>query len=141
MEIYRSMGTVTLGGKLKALVYDILPRSVTRSIAFRRLPPNSARFGCATEGVPFASAQLSTDAVSALRKVRSVLLKTVEATEIIYQLLHCRHRNDFCIKMGNDESHFNCCFINCEGQSHKTVLLKRKESRSRFEPRSLCLPA
>ena len=36
-------------------------------------------------------------------------------------------------------------FRNCEGQSHKTVhrpqLLKRKESRSGFEPRSLCLPA
>ena len=36
----------------------------TPTIAFRHLPPNSARFGCATEG-----AQLSTDAVSALRKV------------------------------------------------------------------------
>ena len=22
-------------------------------------------------------------------------------------LLHCHHQNDFCIKMGNDESHFN----------------------------------
>ena len=33
-------------------------------------------------------------------------------------------------------------FHNCEGQSHKTVsTLKWKESRSRFEPRSLCLPA
>ena len=34
-------------------------------------------------------------------------------------------------------------FHNCEGQSHKTVhrpqLLKRKESRSGFEPKSLCL--
>ena len=37
-------------------------------------------------------------------------------------------------------------FHNCEGQSHKTVstdhnLLKRKESQSGFEPRSLRLPA
>ena len=36
-------------------------------------------------------------------------------------------------------------FHNCEEQSHKTVhkpqLLKWKQSRSRFEPRSLCLPA
>ena len=37
-------------------------------------------------------------------------------------------------------------FHNCEGQSHKDSvqrpqLLKRKESRSRFQPRSLCLPA
>ena len=40
-----------------------------RSIAFRHLPPNSARFGYATEGALFISAQLSTDAVSALRKI------------------------------------------------------------------------
>ena len=39
------------------------------SIAFRHLPPNSARFGYATEGALFISAQLSTDAVSALRKI------------------------------------------------------------------------
>ena len=40
------------------------------SIAFRHLPPNSARFSYTTEGALFISAQLSTDAVSALRKVR-----------------------------------------------------------------------
>ena len=40
------------------------------SIAFRHLPPNSARIGhAATEGALFISAQLSTDAVRALRKV------------------------------------------------------------------------
>ena len=27
--------------------------------------------------------------------------------EIIYLSLHCRHQNDFCIKVGSDESHFN----------------------------------
>ena len=27
--------------------------------------------------------------------------------EIIYLSLHCHHQNDFGIKMGNDESHFN----------------------------------
>ena len=43
-------------------------------------------------------------------------------------------------------SHFNVSFIHCEGQCHKPdsahgpQLLKRKESRSGFEPRSLCLP-
>ena len=26
--------------------------------------------------------------------------------EIIYLSLHCHHQNDFCIKMGSDESHF-----------------------------------
>ena len=41
----------------------------TPSTAFRHLPPNSARFSYATEGALFVSAQLSTDAVSALRKV------------------------------------------------------------------------
>ena len=41
----------------------------TPSIAFRHLPPNSARIGYATEGAPFISAQLSTDAVSGLRKL------------------------------------------------------------------------
>ena len=27
--------------------------------------------------------------------------------EVIYLSLHCYHQNDFCIKMGSDESHFN----------------------------------
>ena len=37
----------------------------TPSIAFRHLPPNSARFSYAIEGALFISAQLSSDAVSA----------------------------------------------------------------------------
>ena len=41
----------------------------TPSIAFRHLPPNSARFGYATEGALFISTQLSTDAASAFWKV------------------------------------------------------------------------
>ena len=49
------------------------------SIAFRHLPPNSARAGYATEGALFISAQLSTDAVSAPRRV-GYYFKTVEAT-------------------------------------------------------------
>ena len=32
-------------------------------------------------------------------------------TEIIYLSLHCRHHNDFCIKMGSDESPFNVSLI------------------------------
>ena len=39
--------------------------SVTPSIAFRHLPPNSATFGYVTEGALFISAQLSTDTVVA----------------------------------------------------------------------------
>ena len=42
---------------------------LTLSIAFWHLPPSSARFSYATEGALFISTQLSTDAVSALRKV------------------------------------------------------------------------
>ena len=40
--------------------------------------------------------------------------------EIIYLSLHCHHQNDFCIKMGSDESHFNV-LVGSDGQSHKTV--------------------
>ena len=38
----------------------------------------------------------------------------------IYLSLHCHHQNDFCIKMGSDESHFNVS-VGIDGQSHKTV--------------------
>ena len=31
----------------------------------------------------------------------------VEEREIIYLSLHCHHQNDFCIKAGGDERHFN----------------------------------
>ena len=50
----------------------------TPSIAFRRLPPNSAKFSYATEGALFISAQLSSDAVSALRRV--LVLLTLRAS-------------------------------------------------------------
>ena len=30
---------------------------------------------------------------------------------IIYRSLHCHHQNDSCIKVGNDESHFNVSLI------------------------------
>ena len=42
----------------------------TPNIASPHPPPNSSRFSYATEGVLFISAQLSSDAVSALRMVR-----------------------------------------------------------------------
>ena len=60
----------TVGGKETTHVWWIrLGLYHTLSVAFRHLPPNSARFGYATEWALFISAQLSTDAVSALRKV------------------------------------------------------------------------
>ena len=40
--------------------------------------------------------------------------------EIINLSLHCHHQNDFCIKMGSDESHFNVS-AGSDGQSHRTV--------------------
>ena len=30
---------------------------------------------------------------------------------IVYLSLHCHHQNDFCIKAGSDESHFNVSLI------------------------------
>ena len=46
----------------------------TPSIAFRHLPPNSARFSYATERALLISAQLYTDTISAVPKV-SVLIR------------------------------------------------------------------
>ena len=43
-----------------------------------------------------------------------------EEGEYIYLSLHCCPQNDFCIKMGSDESHFNVS-VGGDGQSHKTV--------------------
>ena len=64
--------------------------------------------------------------------------------EIIYLSLHCHHQNDSCMKMGSSESRFNVSLIvrdKSQDSVHRPQLLKRKESRSGFEPRSLCLPA
>ena len=65
--------------------------------------------------------------------------------EIIYLSLHCHHQNDFCIKVGNDERHFNVSLIVRDKVTRScpqtTTFLKRKESRSIFEPRSFRLPA
>ena len=52
--------------------------------------------------------------------------------EIIYLSLHCHHQNDSCIEMGGTKS---------EDSVHRPQRLKRMESRSRFKPRSPCLPA
>ena len=40
-----------------------------------------------------------------------------------------------CIKMGSDESHFNVSWINCEGQSHKTVSTNHNLSEEKGEPK------
>ena len=46
--------------------------------------------------------------------------------EIIYLSLYCHRQNDFCIKKGSDESHFNVLLI-CEGQSQ---LRQRPQTRT-----------
>ena len=60
--------------------------------------------------------------------------------EILYLSLHCHHQNDFCIKEGSDESRFNVSLI-VRDKVTRQCPQTTKESRSRFEPRSFCLPA
>ena len=43
--------------------------------------------------------------------------------EIIYLSLHCHHQNDFCIKMGSDESHFNVS-VGSDVHSHRDCVHK-----------------
>ena len=54
--------------------------------------------------------------------------------EIIYLSLHCHHQNDFCIKMGRDESHFNVS-VGSAGQSHKTVSTNHNLFEEKGEPK------
>ena len=68
-----------------------------------------------------------------------------EEGEYIYLSLHCHHQNDFCIKMGSDENHFNVSLIVRDKVTRQcpqtTTSLMRKESQSGIELRSFCLPA
>ena len=54
--------------------------------------------------------------------------------EIIYLSVHCHHQNDFCIKMGSDESHFNVS-VESDGQSHKTVSTNHNLFEEKGEPK------
>ena len=54
--------------------------------------------------------------------------------EIIYISLHCHHQNDFCIKMGSDESHFNVS-VGSDGQIHRTVSTNHNLFEERGEPK------
>ena len=56
--------------------------------------------------------------------------------EIIYLSLHCHHQNDFCIKMGSDESHFNVS-VGSDGQSHKTVSTNHNLVEDKGEPKQI----
>ena len=54
--------------------------------------------------------------------------------DYIYLSLHCHHQNDFCIKMGSEESHFNVS-VGSDGQSHKTVSTNHNLSEEKGEPK------
>ena len=54
--------------------------------------------------------------------------------ENIYLSLHCHHQNDFCIKMGSDDSHFNVS-VGSDGQSHQTVSTNHNLFEEKGEPK------
>ena len=54
--------------------------------------------------------------------------------EIIYLSLRSHHQNDFCVKMGRDEIHFNVS-VGSDGQSHKTVSTNHKLLEEKGEPK------
>ena len=56
----------------------------------------------------------------------------VGGREIIYLLLHCRHQNASCIKMGSNDSHFNVS-VGSDGQSHNLFEEKGEPKRYRTE--------
>ena len=53
--------------------------------------------------------------------------------EIIYLSLHCHHQNNFCIKVGSDESHFNIS-VGSDGQSHRAVSTNHNLLEEKGEP-------
>ena len=73
--VRKEAGLRAQSGTLDSISQHSIPHDGqhTPNIAFRHLPPNSARFSYATEGALFISVQLSSDAVSALRKVRVLI--------------------------------------------------------------------
>ena len=52
----------------------------------------------------------------------------------MYLSLHCHDQNDFCIKMGSEESHFNVS-VGSDGQSHRTVSTKYHLFEEKGEPK------
>ena len=64
--------------------------------------------------------------------------------EILHLSLHCHYQDDSCIKMGSCEIDFNVLLIVRDKVTRQcpktTAFLKRKQSRSRIEPRPFSLP-
>ena len=52
----------------------------------------------------------------------------------LYLSLQCDHQNDFCIKTGSDESHFNVS-VGSDGQSHETVSTNHNLFEEKGEPK------
>ena len=52
----------------------------------------------------------------------------------MYLSLHCHHQNDFCIKVGSDESHCNVS-VGSDGQCPKTVSTNHNLSEEKGEPK------
>ena len=52
----------------------------------------------------------------------------------LYNYRYTIHQNDFCIKMGSDESHFNVS-VGSDGQSHKTVSINHNLFEEKGEPK------
>ena len=48
--------------------------------------------------------------------------------------LYTYHKNDSCMKMGSDESHFNVS-VGSDGQSHKTVSTNHNHFEEKGEPK------
>ena len=72
LRLLRRLGLWTLDRLV--LVLDRTNQALTSTILRASLSGASARIGYATEGALFISAQLSTDAVNVLRKVRVLIL-------------------------------------------------------------------
>ena len=61
---------------------------------------------------------------------------------MIYLSLHCHHQNDFCIKVGSDESHFNVSLIvrdKVTGQCPQTTTFEEKGEPKRIRTEALPL--
>ena len=54
--------------------------------------------------------------------------------EIRYLSVHCHHQNDFCIKMGSDESPVTVS-VGSDGQRHKTVSTNHNPFEEKGEPK------
>ena len=79
---------------------------------------------------------MSTETVRLIRDGEKVGngVRRWEEREIIYLSLHCHHQDDFCIKMGSDESHFNVS-VGSDGQSHRTVSTNHNLFEEKGEPK------